>query len=104
MTEIMSTADLKSLLEKRCRDKIEQDDEMEREELLREIRELENHISESNSSASVRRCKLCVSLRNPLNRSQDSSPIEIHEFYIFKKQSCSSMLLSKNCLQQMTEL
>ena len=52
MTEIMSTADLKSLLEKRRRDSIEQDEKMEREELLREIRELENHISESNSSAS----------------------------------------------------
>ena len=52
MTEIMSTADLKSLLEKRRRDRIEQDEKMEREELLREIRELENHISESNSSAS----------------------------------------------------
>ena len=52
MTEIMSTADLKSLLEKRRRDRIEQDKKMEREEPLREIRELENHISESNSSAS----------------------------------------------------
>ena len=48
MTEIMSTADLKSLLEKRRRDRIEQDGKMEREELLREIRELENHVSESN--------------------------------------------------------
>ena len=36
-----------SLLEKRRRDRIEQDEKMEREELLRE-----NHISESNSSAS----------------------------------------------------
>ena len=53
MTEIMSTADLKSLLEKRSRDKIEQGDEMEREELLREIRELENHISESNSATVI---------------------------------------------------
>ena len=52
MTGIMSTADLKSLLEKRCRNKIEQNDKIEREELLREIRELENQISESNSSAS----------------------------------------------------
>ena len=52
MTEIMSTADLKLLLKKRRRNKIEQDNEIEREELLREIRELENRISESNSSAS----------------------------------------------------
>ena len=44
MTEIMSSADLKSLLEKRRRDKIEQDDKTEREEQLREIKELENHI------------------------------------------------------------
>ena len=44
MAEIMSSADLKSLLEKRRRDKIEQDDKTEREELLREIKELENHI------------------------------------------------------------
>ena len=41
MTEIMSTVDLKSLLEKRRRDRIEQDEKMEREELLREIRELD---------------------------------------------------------------
>ena len=44
MTEIMTSADLKSLLEKRRRDKIEQDDKTEREEQLREIKELENHI------------------------------------------------------------
>ena len=45
MTEIVSTADLKSLLEKRRRNQIEQDDKIERDKLLREIRELENHIS-----------------------------------------------------------
>ena len=47
MTEIMSTADLESLQEKRRRNKVEQDDKMEREEPLREIGEMENHISES---------------------------------------------------------
>ena len=41
MTEIMITVDLKSLLEERRRDRIEQDEKMEREELLREIRELD---------------------------------------------------------------
>ena len=55
MTENMSTVDLKSLLEKRHQDKIEQDGKTEREQLLREIGELDNSASSmsvSNISAS----------------------------------------------------
>ena len=63
MTEIMSTADLKSLLEKRRRDSIEQDEKMEREELLREIRELENHISRRLfSNSDLRSAVLMISV------------------------------------------
>ena len=52
MTENMNTADLKSLLEKRRQDKIDQDDKTEREQLLRETRELNNYISALSTSAS----------------------------------------------------
>ena len=45
----MSTAELKSLLEKRRREK---DDQDEREQLLKEIRELDAYASVSSSSAS----------------------------------------------------
>ena len=45
----MSTAELKSLLEKRRREKVDQD---EREQLLKEIRELDAYASVSSSSAS----------------------------------------------------
>ena len=51
MTENMNTVDLKSLSEKRRRDKIEQDDKTEREQ-FREIKELNNYISASSTSAS----------------------------------------------------
>ena len=49
----MSAVDLKSLLEKRHRDKLGQDDKTEREQSLREIKELDNHISASSVSAST---------------------------------------------------
>ena len=45
MSKVMSTAELKSLLEKRRRKKVDQD---EREQLLKEIRELDAYASVSN--------------------------------------------------------
>ena len=47
MSKVMSTAELKSLLEKRRREK---DDQDEREQLLKEIRELDAYASVSSSS------------------------------------------------------
>ena len=49
MSIVMSTAELKSLLEKRRREKVDQD---EREKLLIGIRELDAYASVSSSSAS----------------------------------------------------
>ena len=46
MTENMSAVDLKSLLEKRHRDKLGQDDKTEREQLLR--KRLDNYIPASS--------------------------------------------------------
>ena len=47
----MSTAELKSLLENRRREKVDQD---EREQLLKEIRELDAYASENSESAEFR--------------------------------------------------
>ena len=47
MTENENRVDPKSLLEKRRRNKTEQDDKTDREQLLREIKKLDNNISAS---------------------------------------------------------
>ena len=47
-----NTVDLEQPLEKRRREKTEQDDKTEKEQLLREIKKLNNYISASSTSAS----------------------------------------------------